>query len=398
MASNHIGSLALLCPSYPGDKDGYQIAIRTSLKVYTTIFYPIWCFVIVPKHIQPSDFSKEFPDINFIVIRYDQEPKWKRFLKGFFSFYPAAFRNFMECRSKLTGKFQEITHPIDFVGFEDVPLYYFKDILNRIGCSPRGWLLHSHNVMADIFKNIALGKNIFYRMAWDYESWRNKRFEENAIRDCSCLLTITEEDFSRYRELYSLEPKGVLSVSFPDVAQIPFSRRPHRCLFLGGIDARKKQGLQWFIKEIWGKIIQEIPDTEFHIAGSGSESFQGISKGIKVYGRVQSATDFLNSGTIFINPQLVGSGVKLKSIDALRSGLALISTIEGAKGLNGQNGRDYFSSDRPKDLIKAIVELLRDKAKAERMGNYGNICFRKNFLEPDALTKYSKEIRKIIEK
>jgi glycosyltransferase involved in cell wall biosynthesis len=104
--------------------------------------------------------------------------------------------------------------------------------------------------------------------------------------------------------------------------------------FIGAKSNHNFEGLKFFIENHWKKITQQIPAAKLYIAGATYNDFiQYENLGIKMIGRVPNLDDFYQNVDIIINPTFAGSGLKIKSVEALMYGKALITTPEGAVGL-----------------------------------------------------------------
>lgn len=82
---------------------------------------------------------------------------------------------------------------------------------------------------------------------------------------------------------------------------------------------------------------------------------------VRLLGPVANIRDFHGRTTVEINPVPVGSGLKVKTIESLHFGRALVSVSEGVAGL----GRDYGAfiiADTPEAFADAIIKLLKDKS------------------------------------
>ena len=65
-----------------------------------------------------------------------------------------------------------------------------------------------------------------------------------------------------------------------------------------------------------------------------------------------------------INPQRFGTGLSIKSVDALLHGRPLVTTASGARGLEDGAGTAYRPADSAEEFGDEVVRLLRDPGEA----------------------------------
>jgi glycosyltransferase involved in cell wall biosynthesis len=64
----------------------------------------------------------------------------------------------------------------------------------------------------------------------------------------------------------------------------------------------------------------------------------------------------------------MGGGTRLKVLEAMAMGKAVVSTAVGAEGLGATPGRELLVADAPGDFAQAAVALLRDPARRAALG------------------------------
>lgn len=122
------------------------------------------------------------------------------------------------------------------------------------------------------------------------------------------------------------------------------------------------------VTRIWPMVARAVPDAQLAIAGRGMEALIGRfpgSNGIEVAGEVPSSADFLGGLAVLVYPLERGSGMKVKVLESLASGLPVVTTVDGAEGVMDNPGVIVAQSDG--EIAQAVVELLADPAaRAER--------------------------------
>ncbi len=147
-------------------------------------------------------------------------------------------------------------------------------------------------------------------------------------------------------------------------------------------------GIKWFLENCWEKILSHDSSYHLKIIGNWSEDKrEEISKkyrNIEFAGFVENLADALNN-TIMIVPITVGSGIRMKILEAASLGVPFVSTSVGAEGLPFECGKSCFLSDTPEDFVESILKL-KDKALREKFAQNANAIVKEKY-SMDALRK-----------
>jgi glycosyltransferase involved in cell wall biosynthesis len=120
------------------------------------------------------------------------------------------------------------------------------------------------------------------------------------------------------------------------------------------------------VERVWPLVRRELPDAQLRIAGRGMRELHLHGPGIEVLGEVRSAAEFLRSLSVLLYPLERGSGVKVKVLESIASGLPVVTTPAGAEGIDGGDGVLIEDSDAA--LAHAAAAILRDEEDRRRRG------------------------------
>ncbi len=122
-----------------------------------------------------------------------------------------------------------------------------------------------------------------------------------------------------------------------------------------------RTGLTWFFEECWPRIHAEVPDAAFLLAGAICDKGGPWERmpGVRILGRVGTPSELHRQVTVEVNPVFFGTGLKVKSIEALSHGRPLVSASEGVAGLD-RHHKAFVVADDPADFADAVVRLLRN--------------------------------------
>ena len=114
--------------------------------------------------------------------------------------------------------------------------------------------------------------------------------------------------------------------------------------------------------------------------------------GVQVTGWVDSVQPYLHRATIYVAPLRMGSGTRLKILQAMAARCAVVSTSIGAAGLNDSVQSALTIADEPEDFAEKIVSLLADESRRRALGQLAQERVRRHYdwsaLIPQLLRAY----------
>jgi glycosyltransferase involved in cell wall biosynthesis len=84
---------------------------------------------------------------------------------------------------------------------------------------------------------------------------------------------------------------------------------------------------------------------------------------VKATGFVDDIRPYIDEAAIMVVPIRIGSGTRLKILDAMAMGKAIVSTSVGCEGLNVNDGKDILIADEPEDFANKAIDLLKNSNK-----------------------------------
>lgn len=126
-------------------------------------------------------------------------------------------------------------------------------------------------------------------------------------------------------------------------------------------------GLLWFIEQVLPKLCLILPQVTFEIAGDGlpQSIVKGLPHNAKYCGFVDDISEFINAQSVIACPLISGGGVKIKTLQALQHGAAVVSTSIGVEGIVGTDGQEYLVRDDSDGFAEAIASIFKDQVIAE---------------------------------
>jgi polysaccharide biosynthesis protein PslH len=203
---------------------------------------------------------------------------------------------------------------------------------------------------------------------------RMKEYEIYHLNSCDALLPISTLDAKKFEDLgcklpIHVTPIGVNNLNETDDVK---SESSHSVGYIGSMDwFPNREGLQWFLDNVWEKVLAAFPDATFFMAGRNfSDDFPAREyPRVERVGEVENARTFLNSNQIVVVPLFSGSGMRVKIIEALSLGKPVISTTIGAEGIEVANGENILIADSADGFVRHIKTCFMNPEFSRRLGS-----------------------------
>ncbi len=251
---------------------------------------------------------------------------------------------------------------------------YTVNVARAVGKLP--WVLDASNIswmaMAQVAGAVPAAR------AEDFRSRiaTHKAYEDDAFRSARLVTCVTEADMDYVRaqgqQAVRLIPNGVV------LAQTPFtlpSDRPGReILFLGSFFWPPNcKAARFLAQKVMPLVWQKEPSARLVLCGRSPGIDVALLQrpGIEVTGTVPSVQPYLDRAAVFANALFEGAGSSLKVLEALASGIPLISTTVGVRGFGLTPGRHYVAAEDAAGFGRAILDQFRDCAAADERARAG---------------------------
>ncbi len=145
-------------------------------------------------------------------------------------------------------------------------------------------------------------------------------------------------------------------------------------LFVGSLFyPPNRDGLHWFLRDVWPAIAADHPTLAFRIVGEGPNDTVRRLAGQRVTwtGYLNDLTWEYERALALVNPVRYGTGTRRKILYAWAAGLPVISTREGANGLAYDAGKHLLIANQPEEFRHAVSKLLSEPGTWERIGGAG---------------------------
>lgn len=356
---------------WPGDKKGYEIACNSTLAFYSMYYTNIIYLGPEDEHLDLK-FKMLYSNVDFVKLDFFRQSKPIRFLKSILSSYPAICMRFKRSESLVVSLIKNLNvRDIDFI-YEDIPTGYFLKSLKRTFPDSRH-IVRSHNTVYKGFYEMMFQGDVFSRLSWMMELYKIKVLEKHLASKADLFIAISNDDKLYYADI-GIFVNDVLGVFLNDDLSIDNACKPaevNNLIHIGTADLRKGSSLDYFVNYIWPKINTSFPNIKFYIAGRGTNKYNNPENNVISLGFIENENILFNKGSVFINPQDCGAGIKIKSIVALRNHCCLVSTKVGVEGIGLVNNQHVVVCDNIDEMEFAIKMLLNDTHEIQRFSDNG---------------------------
>jgi hypothetical protein len=148
-------------------------------------------------------------------------------------------------------------------------------------------------------------------------------------------------------------------------------------LFFSGNNKHNVDGINKFINEVFEKLKAKIPGVKLLIGGGICDGFNTSDKQIVLLGKFSQIEDFYKQGDIVINPVYQGTGLKVKTFEALSLQKILVTHPHNIIGVPYIDQLPVYTAETPEQYLEHLQNLLSDsemvKKIKEKVYNYMGI-------------------------
>ncbi len=236
-------------------------------------------------------------------------------------------------------------------------------------------IVNCHNVEHLILRRYLRCERNHLRRAYAWvECQKLERWEKEVCSKASLLLVCSEHDQSVMKKLCP-GPSVAVVPNAIDVNQYALSDRSDgtTLLYTGGMDwFPNRDAVEFFVTTILPDLRRMVPQINFVVAGRrGPEKFHKmLSKipNVEFHGPVTDMRAEIAGAAVCVVPLRMGSGTRLKILEAAAMRKPVVSTRLGAEGLEFVPGEEIVLADEPEEFAVAVADLLADQSRRIALG------------------------------
>jgi glycosyltransferase involved in cell wall biosynthesis len=258
---------------------------------------------------------------------------------------------------------------IDVVHYDTIALTRFLE------CAPdMPAVLTHHNIESQLMSRRADVERWPARLYLAMQARKLKAYEARMSRriDVNVMMSNVDEE-----ELKQIAPE-IETVVVPNGVDVNYfspdaeSQEP-ALVYAGGMNMfANRDAVMHFVDQIWPLVSAERSDARFDIIGQDPPpeliARTRKDRGLRIHGYVSDVRPLIRQASVYVVPIRVGGGTRLKVLDALALGKAIISTPVGCEGIEVTHDRDILIEDDPRQFAQQVLELLDDPERRKRLG------------------------------
>ncbi|MCK5821721.1 MAG: glycosyltransferase family 4 protein [Bacteroidales bacterium] len=249
----------------------------------------------------------------------------------------------------------------DYVIIENLyPILYLDSIRKNTEALV---VMRAHNMEHEIWQRTADQvkgiKKLYFRML----AKRIRTLELSALNKYDFLIPITIRDEKAFNKLGNTKPSLALptGVIIKESCEKIKISNTLQIAHLGALDwSPNQEGILWFLEQVWPLVKLQYSKAEFHLAGRNAPDWfiRRIKKyDITYHGEVESAGDFIRHFPVHIVPLWMGSGMRIKIVEAMAQARVIVTTSIGVEGINAIDGESIIIRDNPTQFSEALINL-----------------------------------------
>lgn len=286
--------------------------------------------------------------------------------KSLFSRYPFSIYKYQS--KKMKNELEKKAHiKYDVIYFDHLPMCIFLNYAHTLWPNAK-LILDEHNCETIIVKRRAAeSNNVIKKLFLNVEALKLKSFEKNSILKATKTIVLSSTDYKSLKKVTKSEfNHAVIPIGVPDRGlKKETNNKDLKVLFIGTLTWEPNNaGLIWFLEEVMPIIERKKINLHLYIVGKNpSEEVKKLSEQynekITVTGYVDSVDKYYDMCDVTIVPLFIGSGQRVKLIEAFSKGMPAVSTSVGAEGLE-YNKESIIIANKKEEFADAI-EYMQDK-------------------------------------
>lgn len=232
-------------------------------------------------------------------------------------------------------------------------------------------VLDQHNIEADILKlSFRMEKNWARRAHYFLQYRKMKNLERRVCRQMDALLATSEDD----KQSLAVLNRNVLTIpnAVSEVADTIEDKANKIITFTGLMSyGANVEAMEYFTKQVWPLVRSAEPGARLFIVGRDPvRQVQRLREleGIRVTGSVPDIGTYIREASIIIAPLHIGSGTRIKILEAMAQGKPVVSSTLGCMGLKVTHEENILVADDPRAFADCVLRLLADRDERVRIG------------------------------
>lgn len=248
-----------------------------------------------------------------------------------------------------------------------------------------------HNIEAEIWHRLAQeSKGFFKKLYLKNLAKRIEKYEQFVWEDADALIAISGNDEQTISNSGCTTPICTIPYGVDIHSIEPIDDLSNFAYHLGAMDWQPNiDAMEWMRDEIAPLIHQRIPSFQFQFAGRKMPEFFKKEGHLFFYcsGEIENASSFIKDKGILIVPLRSGSGIRIKTLEAMAEGKLVISTSVGIQGIEAQNKVHFLLANSPQEFAAAIEWVFAHQEETKQIVNNAQTLINEQYNQKVLLTR-----------
>lgn len=260
----------------------------------------------------------------------------------------------------------------------------------------------AHNAVWTIVERMRGNLPRLFQPLAGLEAHRVKQYEGQLVSAFDHTLTVTENDRTELLQAaHSVNGRNVgehhtgnlqdsitvapIAVDTERIQPVSRQAGSKSILTLGSLHyPPNADGIRWFLKRVFPRIKESIPDTHLNIIGKNPPDdlvrlANDDSNSVTIAGYVPDLRPYLQSSAIVVIPVRAGSGMRVRILDAFAYGMPVVTTTVGLEGIEAIPGEHILVADTAQDFARNVINLLRNEDLQAKLSANGRSFVEKHY-------------------
>ncbi len=254
------------------------------------------------------------------------------------------------------------------------------------------------------YRSASASTNFLQKLIRSWEYRKLLKYEQKIMNDFNCNTFVTKEDISFVSKVNPLANYALLSNGFDQnrFTYTTYSSDRKNGLFVGKLDVwANEMMVRNIVDVIMPQVRKQFPDFALSIVGGNPSKhlkryLQKIPF-VTLYANVKDVVPFFHSHAVFIHPHAGATGIQNKIIEAMATGIPIVTTVSGVQGISAKDSKHVLFAETVDTLHQCICRLLESPVLAQTLSTEARTLIESNHTWDSIYASFDSIIASVIE-